>query len=193
MTVQQRIDWLKGLERMYGGKYHFKGWFDAHKAVLDIAKQRGLIKPGKNWFSLVDAAILQGIQDGLRLHINPRSTSRNPAAREWKSFFDALNSGSVPSDTTLRHLWGVAEQDATNYGVRLADAEVTLHLREAPGPGIRAAFIGLGDVYRFGVKHSIFAGLPLLGDLFNPRSYGGAYFAITVALAITTSPHVIAM
>ena len=57
MTTAQRKLWLRWLDDTYG----------------------------KNWFSRVDAAILQGIQDGLALKLGIIKSSDNPAGVLWKA------------------------------------------------------------------------------------------------------------
>jgi RHS repeat-associated protein len=192
MTVQQRLQWLKWFDATYGPSHHFQGWFEAIRAVLDIAAERHLIQPAKghfagSWFSKVDAAILQGIQDGFASHLGRTTETKNPGVKAWKAFFDAADrnfpagrSGTIQRVNTLKQLWGTAEAATTKWGAQIADDAVNGHQIASPPGWVRGAFIGWGDVFRFAVTIGVF----------DPRSYPLTQFAVNLALFANGAPPV---
>jgi RHS repeat-associated protein len=182
MTVAQRQQWAKQFQDTYGARGNFKGWFTNIDSVLQFAKEHSLIEPGKNWFSDVDAGILQGIQDGYAESIRTRTSSENPGAAKWAAFFEyRLQPGA--RDDVSRHLWGPAEQASTDYGQQVA----ARNDRQAPLKEFNN-FIGLGNVYRWSVAST--ADIPVVGGLFDPRNQQGASVAVEIGWAVTP-PYVV--
>ena len=93
-------------------------WFNNIAGIIEGFVQYGLAEPG-SWLSIVDAAILQGVQDGYARSAGlVAAPSVNPGAHFWRQFFDAL--GSPTHDLERINLWGCAETAATNFGVEMA-------------------------------------------------------------------------
>jgi RHS repeat-associated protein len=143
MNVDQRIQWIDSFQARYGRQGNFQDWFNAIRAVLRVAKENDLIQDA-NWFSQVDASILQAIQDGYALHTGQITRSTNPAAAQWQGFFSARAANA--NDDTSKRLWGSAEQTATNWGIALAAAS------GAPTPVGGKTFVQLGNIFRGGVR-----------------------------------------
>lgn len=95
-----------------------KNWFNNIVGIIEGFVEYELANPG-SWLSIVDAAILQGIQDGYAQSAGlVADPGANPGGTLWRRFFDAL--GRQADDAELIALWGSAEMAATNYGVNVA-------------------------------------------------------------------------
>ncbi len=81
---------------------------------LHFARDFGLITDS-SWFSIVDAGILEGIQNGLAALALGADGLLNPGSGLWYDFFDARRDGA--DDATSRTLWGRAEQASTDFGI----------------------------------------------------------------------------
>lgn len=145
MSTGQRRSWLAGFQNGFGREGNFKNWFNAIDGILRFASDKKLIRRG-SWFSIVDAGILQGIQDGLAMLRGKVSVYENPGAAKWRKFFQAR--ADRRSDTVSRSLWGAAEQAATNFGLARARAVGA----RAPRGG--STFASVGNVYRGLLTHN---------------------------------------
>jgi hypothetical protein len=142
MTSDERRQWLSKFQDKYAGT-----WFNAILGVLQGTADMGAIRPRKNWFSLVDAYILEAIQDGERLHRGWRAiTPRDPGNTGWQQFFEAWNQTQI-NDSRKRFLWGSGEQPATDFGVRQANAA-------GRSPTVQdVALKSTTDLWRFAIKY----------------------------------------
>ncbi len=147
LSVIQRIGWLMS----FATTYHVGNWLNAIVGVLNFAGRNHLISDG-SWFSWVDAGILQGISDGMRMSLHQATASTNPGARKWAAFFGAQAVSALPgagvSTDSLKRLWGVAEEASTRWGAaRAADA--------GTGPTLKEEAVYDGALlFRAGVRHS---------------------------------------
>lgn len=139
MTVMERRQWLGSFERQFGALYNFTSWFDAIDGILRFADDLDLITDG-SWFSIVDAGILEGIQNGLAAVVFGAEGLVNPGSGRWEEFFRGRLSNV--DDATSRTLWGRAEQSATNFGLRQADLR---DVNALPGGD---TFASVGNLYR---------------------------------------------
>ncbi len=146
MSTQERLHWIQQFQRQYSDEYEIEGWFRNVEGILNFAEDKETIQSG-NWFSLVDASILHGVQGGMALARGEAVTSPNPGAAKWQAFFEARKGGdparALPTDADSKRLWGAAEQASTDYGVDVV----------APAHGQRPNFpeqvvLGVGDFYR---------------------------------------------
>jgi large repetitive protein len=144
-TAPQRIEYVEAIETTYGKEYGFTGYFNNIKGILDFADQRNLAKQG-TWFSMVDAYILHGIQQGLSSVHSGSAAPVHTGAAGWAEFFAAARRAG--SHDELRSLWGTAEQSATDYGVAQASAQGLI-----PTGAERDVLLGLGNVYRAAVAN----------------------------------------
>jgi RHS repeat-associated protein len=111
MTGTERLRWLQAFQIHYATR----GWFNAIEAILQFGETNHVFS-NRSWFSLVDAHILAGVQDGKRLQLGKSALyPYNPGGQKWQRFFVNLAYGA--SDSHLKSLWGPAEQAATDYGV----------------------------------------------------------------------------
>jgi RHS repeat-associated protein len=168
MTPAQRINWLDD----FSSYYHLDGWLNSIRGVLRASDDAGLLKRG-SWSSLVDAAILHAIQEGMQLRLNQIDSSSNPGAAKWEVFFKARTDGRVP-DWDLITLWAGAESEATNYGYSLASKR-----------GLSATYgeLGLargGDAYRLLMRNG-------LNMFFDPRNEVQTFVGAQVAYSVATS------
>jgi hypothetical protein len=122
MSVDNRkrmIEWIHSHDR------DPEAFFNAILALLDFAGDEDLIEPGRigegNWFSSIDAVILEGIHDGFafsRGRTGAMYTDLRGGAEAWQRFFEARQTD--PGNTDLaRSLWGRAEQKTTNFAHQL--------------------------------------------------------------------------
>lgn len=139
MTVLERRQWLSNFESEFGDDYNFTSWFNAIDGILHFADDLDLISD-QSWFSIVDAGILEGIQNGLAIVRNRATGLLNPGSQLWARFFDGRLSGA--DDATSRTLWGRAEQSATNFGLLQTD------LRDIDAPLGGETFASVGNIYR---------------------------------------------
>lgn len=146
MTVDQRITWVGEFQNQYGSDYNFNGWFNAIDGILQFAKNRKLIS-GDNWFSVVDAGILQGIQDGFALFMGNIKESINPGTKLWARFFNQRDIRKE-DEAESRSLWGAAEMASTQFGLDIA---AWFHIK-APKGG--KTFVIIGNMFRWLMKQS---------------------------------------
>lgn len=116
-------------------------WFNNIVGIIEGFVEYGLADPG-SWLSVVDAGILQGIQDGYTLSAGTATYStNNPGSLLWKDFFDILES-TEHDDIERINRWGAAEQAATDYGIGVATS------RNLLPNGYEWAFLLTGNIYR---------------------------------------------
>lgn len=126
-------------------------WFNNIAGIIQGFVENGLADSG-SWLSVVDAAILQGIQDGFANSIPGVQNgivgiaSTNPGKTNWSAFFDEEIRPDA-NENRLIELWGVAEAASTKYGEAIAaDAGI------APN-SFEAAFLITGNAYRWAASH----------------------------------------
>jgi RHS repeat-associated protein len=137
LPAEQRLLWMQIFMRQIPGTTN---WFNNIAGILEGFVQFGLAESG-SWLSIVDAGILQGIQDGYTLKEGTATySSANPGSLLWKDFFSAL--GDEAPDNELVNLWGAAEQESTNYGMSVAtDRNILPNMYEW-------GFLLTGNIYR---------------------------------------------
>jgi hypothetical protein len=155
MTIEDRQRWVSDFTSTYSPQFFINDWFNNIRGVLGFAKEKQLVE-NSAWFSMVDAGILQGIQEGMAraTHVSSGKCSLgesacNPGGARWEAFFMRAQAIGHPATTraeglALRELWGPAEQQSTDYGRFLA--EVGSGLR--PTTQERTLLIDVGDMYR---------------------------------------------
>lgn len=162
MTVAERLQWIQQFQRQYSAEFDIDGWFANIEGILGFAEDKDIGQTG-SWFSLVDASILHGIQGGMALALGRSTTSPNPGAARWETFFlgRALDRpGGRLSEAESRQLWGAAEQASTDYGT-----DFVAPSRGQSPTSTEQIFLGIGDFYRSEVL-----GEGGGGDLFDPRN-----------------------
>lgn len=119
MTAAQRLAWLNWFTTTYGTDATFLGWFENIKAVLEFEDDEGLLDDPDSFMSVVNASILEGIQDGYLMSANVMGRSSNAGAAHWKKFFDAMEepANRRMSDGKLIDLWAAAEEVSTQVGI----------------------------------------------------------------------------
>ncbi len=147
MSAQGRLNWLEGLDRFWGARGNFGGWYSAIGDILRFAGDRGLFTTG-NWMSVVDAHILNGIENGLAAHQGRRHDGLPGSGfAEWQAFFVGRARGR--SDVESIRLWGIAEQTATDWGNGRA---LEAGLRPA-SPGELITGLGAGNIFRAALQN----------------------------------------
>lgn len=137
LPIAQRLHWIQQLMKQVPNA---QNWFNNIVGIIEGFIEYRLAESG-SWLSIVDAAILQGIQDGYARSAGlMTAASANPGAPLWRAFFDAL--GRPTKDGERLKLWGAAETAATNYGVAMAAA------RGVSANRFEWLFWQTGNVYR---------------------------------------------
>jgi RHS repeat-associated protein len=115
MSIEDREKWMRIFMRQIRGA---ENWFNSIEGIIEGFVEYGLAESG-SWLSIVDAAILQGIQDGYTMAAGVSTYySTHPGASLWSDFFIDLWAGR--SDSELISRWGIAETASTNYGIGVA-------------------------------------------------------------------------
>jgi len=125
-------------------------WFKNIEGIIQGFVENGLAESG-SWLSIVDAAILQGIQDGYAISIMGtergvvgNTASVNPGRASWKAFFNELADYSPGQNAnSLIDKWGTAEEDSTKHGEEIA---ASLGLASDP---YETVFLRTGNFYRW--------------------------------------------
>lgn len=150
----------------------------------------GIISPGRNWFSKVDAYILAAIQDGQRYHQRKIPLVWNNAGLYWAVFFRTLRD-TPREEAALRYWWGRAEQSATDYGARHTYRWATLREWEVKSTtDVWRAAVAYGDIIRSTLRESCRSSIAYC---FASSTYSGAYDLVrSPVLNPRTQPWVIA-
>jgi hypothetical protein len=174
MTLEQRQHWMAQFQRQFGPAGNFDGWFRNIEGILQFAGERDTITPGSgstpgSWFSLVDAAILHGIQSGYAQSRGRSVGTSNPGSARWREFFDyrrGLQKTTIgPSeDLESKKRWAAGEQASTDYGVNV----VAPQNGRIPNPQERF-FLWVGDRYRKDIVPNLEPGSPGY-TLLDPRN-----------------------
>jgi RHS repeat-associated protein len=150
MPIADRLRWIQLFMQQTGTDT--AGWFNNIEGIIQAFVNHGLAESG-SWLSIVDAAILQGIQDGYAGSGEAMekgiigNASSNSGRTHWTTFFDKFYSGAGRSE--LEALWGTAEMEATKYGERVAELR-----DEVPPPnGYESFFLTTGNAYRWATSH----------------------------------------
>jgi hypothetical protein len=155
LSLGQRTEWVDWAARISDGRFGTGPWFNNIKGVVQFMDDHQT-EFGKDlaWFRLVDAGILQGVQDGLSISMNGIDPNPNNAGGQaWATFFnlgagrqDAYRSTGVDSPLYKQatHAWGTAEQLSTDYGFSVATAAgLELHSHK-----LRDVLVNVGNWYR---------------------------------------------
>lgn len=138
MPIAERERWMRQFMDQVPGAAN---WFNNIVGIIEGFVEYGLADPG-SWLSVVDAGILQGIQDGYTLSEGTATYStNNPGSLLWKDFFDILESTEHDDIERIKR-WGAAEQAATDYGIGVATS------RNLLPNGYEWAFLLTGNIYR---------------------------------------------
>lgn len=173
MTLEQRQHWMAQFQRQFGPAGNFDGWFRNIEGILQFAGERGTITPGDgstpgSWFSLVDAAILHGVQSGYAQSRGRSVGTSNPGSAKWREFFEyrqQFGRDTAPEvDHESKRLWGAAEQASTDHGVHV----VAPQYGRTPNPQERV-FLWVGDRYRKDIVPNLEPGSPGY-SLLDPRN-----------------------
>ena len=148
MTISDRSDWLTYVTTEFASEDNAKDWFNNVAGVLRFFDTKNLAQTG-TWASIVDANIPQGIQNGLAIRQGIEPAEYNAASDDWAAFFTAAedagpNQLNDKQTESLRHLWGTAEQVATDDGLILAKHRFGL----TPSAKEQFLFIEVGNFYR---------------------------------------------
>lgn len=193
MTIKERKALVKAWLDLYGKKYYAQDWFECIMGVLDFMDDSRIAKPD-SWSSLVDSAILQGIQDGLAIAEGKTCVTDNPGGLKWAAFFERSRADKGADSNHLRFLWSTAEQTSTQYGYWYAnslfggtDQENTfalaaeayrLMLRHQTGVDKTARFIGAmmcGNSGPIAAARCGQIGANATHDLLDPRNHQPTY------------------
>jgi RHS repeat-associated protein len=157
MTAGQRRIWLKKFDATFARRLSARGWFGAVDGILRFFDDEDLIRRSK-FISITDAAILQGLQDGMARAIDlaDDGQGRYQGAREWEAFFEAREERGRLSDEELVAMWSRAEQRNTTRGMRLASRRGVLPTQE------EVELLVFSDYYR-GVLRNPAKAAPLVG------------------------------
>lgn len=140
LPIERRLHWIQQFMKQVP---HANHWFNNIAGIIEGFVKYKLAEHG-SWLSIVDAAILQGIQDGYARSAGlVAGYSVNPGARFWCQFFDAL--GKPTHDLERINLWGCAETAATNFGVEMAA------LRGLSPNKYEWVFWQTGNIYRWAI------------------------------------------
>ncbi len=150
MSIADRLLWIQ----YFMDQFHIGLWFNNIEGIIQGFVENGLAGSG-SWLSVVDAAILQGIQDGFvasdmeeAKDVVDDATSENPGAALWKLFFDELAKDPAKRDyDALVEMWGAAEAASTQHGEVIAG---DLGLTSDP---YETFFLKTGNAYRWAAFH----------------------------------------
>lgn len=127
-------------------------WFNNIEGIIEGFVEYGLSEPG-SWISVVDASILEGIQDGYaysiigrRMGVKGKRHVINDGADEWQYFFNGLAEGA--NDKVLIRRWGAGEEAVTAHGRYIAEKR-----RNLQPNGYEQFFLYTGDLYRSAAKN----------------------------------------
>ncbi len=169
MSAAERIAWVEAFNRGAGDD-----WFSNFEDILYYFNDSKIFTgldgstPASLWMSWGDAAVLQVVQDGYALFLDPEvplpglpegtpagvANQRMATARLWAAFFDAKQS-DYSDLSAARELWGAAEQAGVDYGEDLADFRLEQELVQLSPVEAEAieVFVGFGDAYRTTIAH----------------------------------------
>jgi RHS repeat-associated protein len=171
----QRLAWLKGLDQEYG----LGGWLGSFNGIIRYFRDSSYFGSSE-WAKISDGWVLAAVQTGLNKSVNNVGKETR-----WSMFFDALFERSVPA-STLRTLWGKAEQSGVELGVHVANSRpIALGSNQSE---LMSLFIYTGNRYRDAVTSNGPFTLPGIGTLaprVDPRRdaglvYRGAMFMETI-------------
>lgn len=166
MSAGERIAWIEAFNNTTGAG---DNWFSNFEDILHYFNDSQIFTgldgstPASLWMSWGDAAVLQVVEDGYTLFLNPNAllpglpegtpidiaNRRMAAARLWAAFFDAKSLDRLDTHRLL-NLWGAAEQSGVDYGEYLADLRLeqeSVELGPVEAETIEV-FVGFGDAYR---------------------------------------------
>jgi hypothetical protein len=163
-AAAERLFFLRKLEATQASRLVPDGarWRNI-EGVLEFFHERGLVKPG-GWVSLVDAAILEGIERGTAIALGmSQDTFGNPGSTEWASYLRRLQDGELTQRSVHDAAWSRAEQASTEHGLAMAAAR-----------GVRPSaaewrFYQFSQVYRWALRNEPGVLLALGGPLVPPR------------------------
>ncbi|KAH6637826.1 hypothetical protein C7974DRAFT_470670 [Boeremia exigua] len=122
MTMTTRLDYVRTMQSDFFNSLNAGNQFAAIEGVIRFFINNDLGKPN-SWASYVDAGIVEGIQNGgaitLGLHASDGS---NPGTKLWAQFFQAMRINGYSNRDAHDEGWSTAEQTATDYGKKIADA-----------------------------------------------------------------------
>ena len=154
MSLADRQHWMRQFQEEFGPEGNFNGWFRNIEGILEYAGDRDTIEPGTqtssgNWFSLVDAAILHGIQNGYARSRGRPGGGYNAGTESWQRFFEHRDNAErgitnpTAFDEQSKRLWAAGEQASTDYGADVVAPENG----RTPTPE-ESTFLWIGDQYR---------------------------------------------
>ncbi|MBA8927200.1 hypothetical protein BC739_004406 [Kutzneria viridogrisea] len=164
LSMHDRRTWLRHVESHQVSRLVtvWDRWRNI-EGVLEFFRDRGVGESG-SWASIVDAAILEGIERGTAIALGVgQDTFGNPGSTEWANYLLRLQAGRLTKRSVHDAAWSRAEQTATEYGVALAKSRGV----RPTGPEWR--FFQFSQVYRWLLRNEPTALLALGGPLVSPR------------------------
>ena len=130
-----RESWVRAIDS--NPSYLIKNWFDVFTGILSYFQESKIWS--KSWrMRDSDAEVLWDVEGGLRDHLGLPAANGIGHDSRWQTFFDVLApQGGRQSgpDSELKHLWGIAEQNAVNG----ASINSEVYDRDATGHYINGA------------------------------------------------------
>jgi len=147
------------------------GWLNVFQGVMDYAESSANFK-NMDLFKAWDGAVLAHIAEGIDA-VYSGVTPTTCAGEQWANFFESLvaQQGRNPSisDDLLKHLWGVAEQQAIEEGKAYAKANSTYSAEDLR---MVLTLKGVTDGYRQSARENtgLFGGIgPVQFKVADPR------------------------
>jgi hypothetical protein len=130
LSWDQRKQWLS----IFVSQFNLGNWFDDIMGAIGILSSDPAYQQMVGWAAYADAAVLQAINDGMRLHLGQNAIgsaisdgntfSLVQGGRAWKEFFDGLEAGMDISDLNgLIVLRLAGEQGGVNYATSLSGTQ----------------------------------------------------------------------
>ncbi|QUC15766.1 uncharacterized protein UV8b_00007 [Ustilaginoidea virens] len=121
------------MQSQFFGQLKAGDQFRAIEGVVHFFMANSLGGASESWISYVDAGIIEAIQRGGAIALGlPAATyaGKTGGANQWASFPSIQGGIGFANRNDHDRLWSVAEQAATEYGARLADAKFKRSARE---------------------------------------------------------------
>ncbi|MBI5825426.1 MAG: RHS repeat-associated core domain-containing protein [Chloroflexi bacterium] len=116
MSWDERKEWLDD----FVANNNLEDWFDDIKGAIDILSSDPDYQDMSGWAAYMDAAVLQAINNGMRINKNQSPVGGGGGA--WAAFFAAYYDGWQDSNLDgLIALRLAGEQGGVNYGVSLSE------------------------------------------------------------------------
>jgi len=118
MSMAERLTFVRAMQSGVGAGLGVGDRWRNIEGVITFFRDKGLGAPG-SWVSYVDAGIVEGIERGLAIAVDPSADDfGNPGSRLWAAYITAEHPDRAAHDRA----WSKAEQASTEHGVAVAES-----------------------------------------------------------------------